>query len=57
MWYLINDDGYFLFCFDRFYTSSKQEDGFQYFTKRGAEKDIHHYGLSGKFKAVYIGEK
>ena len=57
MWYLMNDDGYFLLCFANEYTSTNQEDSYKYYTKKGAEKDLHHYGLSSKFKVVYIEEK
>lgn len=57
MWYIMNDYGYFLFCFDNEYTSTKQEDSYKYHTKKGAEKDLHYYGLSSKFKVVYIAEK
>jgi hypothetical protein len=56
MYYLMDDDGNFLFCFDRGYTSSSQEDAFQYKSEKGARKDLHYHSLSSKFKVVYIEE-
>ena len=53
----MNDDGYFLFCFDNKYTSANQEDSYKYHTKKGAEKDLRHHELSSKFKIVYIEEE
>ena len=57
MWYIMNDDGYFLFCFDNEYTSTSQKDSYKYHTKERAEKDLYLSGLSSKFKVVYIEEE